>query len=273
MCLEFDQSLVHSIKWVEYFMENEKMLGADPDLFMRGVHYVLTNAVYANEPVIFKEWFEKFKRFRSKYSSKFNENSKLLDFSYFRNAQLNDILINKNFDQFDIVEKEIKDSLVLYNVKLDSHRSIMFQYKLAMVNIYLGRYSKALDYLNSIIGNTMDILRTDIYCYSRLLHVVCHYGLNNFDLLESLIPSVKNSFISNLHMNRSLEIIFTQLRKGTKSMNFGINADLSETIKKIENLEERKYDRVPQIYFDFKLWLQSQINNVSMSELNKVVAL
>jgi len=40
-------------------------------------------------------------------------------------------------------------------------------------------YERTIDYLNKIINWKVD-LRTDLQCYSRLLHLIAHYELGNY---------------------------------------------------------------------------------------------
>ena len=44
-------------------------------------------------------------------------------------------------------------------------------------------------YLNKIINWKVD-LRNDLQAYARLLHLIAHYELGNFNLLEYLVKSV-----------------------------------------------------------------------------------
>jgi hypothetical protein len=61
---------------------------------------------------------------------------------------------------------------------------LVFYYKIASLYFGSGDNEKAIDYLNKIINEKAD-LRTDLQCYSRLLHLIAHYELGNFELLNT----------------------------------------------------------------------------------------
>ena len=56
---------------------------------------------------------------------------------------------------------------------------------------------KAIEYLNKLIDDSEQQLRTDIFCYARLIHLMCHYKMNNFSLVINLLPSVRTAFETN----------------------------------------------------------------------------
>ena len=83
----------------------------------------------------------------------------------------------------------IEEKLKEYGIYLDRHRILVFYYKIACLYFGSGDYGNTIDYLNKIINWKVD-LRTDLQCYSRLLHLIAHYELGNDNLLEYLIKSV-----------------------------------------------------------------------------------
>ncbi|MBT8189898.1 MAG: hypothetical protein KJO29_05675 [Bacteroidia bacterium] len=266
MCLDFKSSMDAAMSWVNEFHKEEDMKTIDPDLYMRGLHYVMTNAYYRRNKNIFETAFDSFTDFRMKNLDTFKMNSRIFDFVYFGNARLNTLFIHNNFEGLSEIESDILENIDRYNYHLDSHRIIMFYYKLAMAFMHRGNYSTALDYWNTILSNNLDPLRSDIYCYSRLLHLLCHYSLNSFDLVENIIQSVKNAFHSYGHMNKTLELFFSFIRKGCRAMNFGLNQDMEELKSRLLKLTESRYELIPFQYFDFNLWLDSQIMNTSIEK-------
>ena len=270
MCLNFKESLIHAKKWIDTFSDQSQMLDYDPDLYMRGMHYGLTNSFYIGSKDQFNELMLQYRNFRTKRRENFSENSRIIDFIYFNNAILNEIIINNDYSKFDLIKKDLMDQLESFAPMLDQHRIIMFHYKISMILLYEGKYSEALDYLNQIISTQEEPLRSDILCYSRLLHLLCHFGLNNFDLLPTLLNSVRNSFINNKIYTQSLEAMFVFLRKAIKAMNFGINDEIADLQAKWHKLFQSKYEELPLIYFDFENWLRSQSYNIS---IEKTIAL
>lgn len=73
---------------------------------------------------------------------------------------------------------------------LSNDYRILFHYQLAYFYFADTRYSKALDHLNKILGERNDP-RTDIQSYGRVLNLMVHYELKNYDLIEYLCRSTR----------------------------------------------------------------------------------
>ncbi len=66
---------------------------------------------------------------------------------------------------------------------------LVFYYKIACLYFGSGDNEKSIEYLNRIINWKVD-LRTDFNVMPVLLHLIAHYELGNYDILEYLIKSV-----------------------------------------------------------------------------------
>src|SRR5690606_34474733 len=95
---------------------------------------------------------------------------------------------------------------------LDRHRILVFYYKIACLYFGSGDNEKAIDYLQKIINWKLD-LRTDLQCYARLLHLIAHYELGNFELLEYLVKSVYRFMAKMGSLSIVEEAMFSFLRK------------------------------------------------------------
>jgi hypothetical protein len=83
----------------------------------------------------------------------------------------------------------IEEKLEEYALYIDSHRLLVFNYKIASLYFGNGNFDISIDYLQKII-NGSDGMRNDLQCYARLMHLMAHYELGNFEILDSLIRSV-----------------------------------------------------------------------------------
>src|SRR5690606_25286723 len=111
---------------------------------------------------------------------------------------------------------EIEEKLHDYMLYLDRHRVLIFYYKIASLYFGSGNFEKAVDYLNKIIHWKVD-LRTDLQCYARLLHLIAHYELGNFDILEYLIKSVYRFMAKMENLSRVEEEIFRFLPRAIRT--------------------------------------------------------
>jgi len=269
MRLDFHFCYKHAVQWLSKMDTYTDLKRADSDLYVRGFHYVLTSCFYLDDKMRFETWYDKYKDYRKKHHDKFDETSKLLDFCYFDNADLNHRLINNRLGRIDVVAKDLELKMAKLSDRLDIHRSMIFYFKLGMIYSYKGDEAKAIDYYNRVLDNQEQQLRTDIFCYCRLLHLMSHYRINNFNLVINLLPSVKATFESSNMMNPIVELMISFLRKGSKALNFGINDLIGSTLEKLETLKESPYAKVAFLYYDHISWVESIQRNLSIEKLKK----
>ena len=133
---------------------------------------------------------------------------------------------------------------------------------------YLGNYSKSSQYLNRIISSPSEKIGMEVFHYSRLIHLLCHYRENNFELVDNILTSVRQGFINNKLNNKLTELIFLFTRKGVKALNFGLKDEINMNLDKLSNIQSsNSFDKLSFCYFDFSLWLKSIRDNCSIKDL------
>ncbi len=267
MRLEFHLSYKHAVKWVERCSNQKARLNWDAALYMRGMHYLLTSCFYLRRRDKFDYWFKVYTVWRNQHWPQFDEASKLLDLSYFSNAELNYRIISNKFHKLDHYVQQWNTKIEDYGFTLDKHRVRIFYYKYAMLYSYKGDYEKALDFINFVLDDTDQQIRPDIFCYARLLHLLCHYKLNNFHLILNLLPNVKQSFESTRMVNQVVELMFNFLRRGSRAMNFGISQYIEDTVLKLKGCESGDLERVAFLYYDFTSWVESTLHGTPMEKI------
>ena len=73
------------------------MIEEDPDLYMRGLHYVLTCLYNNGDYSQFMEYLNQFEEFEKKYSPSLNATSNLLAFVYIDTARINKHFLEGSF--------------------------------------------------------------------------------------------------------------------------------------------------------------------------------
>lgn len=270
MSLSFHMSYRHAVNWIELMDKTPGLKEEDPDLFMRGFHYILTNCFYLNRADKFEFWIEKYREFRKQYLQKMNATTRLLDFCYYDNAEMNYMIIKNKYPRLSTYTEQLELRMQSLKGKLDVHRIMIFYYKLSLIFSYRGDYQTAIDYLNRIIDQPEKQLRADIFSYARLVHLMCHYRINNFNLVLNLLPSVKATFESNNRTNPVVDQIIGFLRKGSNAINFGINELILSTTDKIRNYKDEPYSKVAFLYYDFINWMNSVNKAVSIEKVRKI---
>ena len=263
---DFLQYYRYTQKWVDLFDEYPFMLTAETAMYIKGMHNLMGAHFNLLNHEKLKESIRKFEDFTKHPIITGNENNRILTYVYLYTAKLNLCFLQGNFTKglklVPFLEKMLKE----YGLYLDKHRVLVFYYKIASLYFGSGDNEKAIDYLNKIINEKAD-LRTDLQCYARLLHLIAHYELGNFELLEYLIKSVYRYMAKMQNLSKVEEEIFAFLRR---SFRVGAHALKPEFEKLLETL--KRYERNPLetrafSYLDIISWLESKINNVNVQDV------
>ncbi|MEO7834711.1 MAG: hypothetical protein ABIR50_05285, partial [Ginsengibacter sp.] len=153
-----------------------------------------------------------------------------------------------------------------YNLFLDQHRTLIFYYKIASLYFGAGDYDNAIDYLNKIINWKVN-LRNDLQCYARLLHLIAHYELGNFQLLEYLIKTVYRFMAKMQNLSLVEEEMFKFLRKSFYLSAKRLKPEFEKLLNKIKQFETSKFETRAFAYLDIISWLESKVSEKQTYEI------
>ncbi|HXO76691.1 MAG TPA: hypothetical protein VN824_15670, partial [Puia sp.] len=199
-------------KWVDIFEREPFMVAIETSHYIKGMHNLLSANFDLLNDEKFRETLNTFEAFSESDIVKNNINNRIQTFVYLYISKLNQHFIDGTFTEGTALVPYIEEKLKEYWMYLDRHRILVFYYKIACLYFGAGDYGKTIDYLNKIINWKVD-LRTDLQCYSRLLHLIAHYELGNFSLLEYLTKSVYRFMAKMENLSLVEEEIFKFLRK------------------------------------------------------------
>jgi len=162
------------------------------------------------------------------------------------------------------IEKKLEE----YNLNLDRHRVLVFYYKIACLYFGSGDNEKTIEYLNKIINWKVD-LRTDLQCYARLLHLIAHYELGNYQLLEYLIKSVYRFMAKMKNLSVVEEEIFRFLRKSFSLSPNKIIPAFKLLKEKLQRYQGNPLETRSFMYLDIIAWLESKILNAPVQQVRR----
>jgi hypothetical protein len=248
-------------KWVDLFHHDRFMIEVETGHYIKGMHNLLGAHFDLQNYAKFNEALKEFEAFSHSRAVQQNDNNRLLVFVY-----LNISRINKHFNEGTFTEgtklvPHIEETLKEYELYLDRHRVLVFYYKFASLYFGSGDYETTIDYLNKIINWKMD-LRTDLQCYSRLLHLIAHYELGNYDLLEFLIKSVYRFMAKMESLSLVEEEIFRFLRRSFRLSPKALTPEFEKLLEKLKKQERNHFETRAFVYLDIISWLESKISKV-----------
>src|SRR6185295_17365507 len=179
--------------------------------------------------------------------------------------------INQHFMQGSFAEglKEvpmIEEKLKEYALYIDNHRQLVFNYKIASLYFGSGNYDISIDYLQKII-NGSEGMRNDLQCYARLLHLMAHYELGNFEIIESLIRSVYRYMAKMENLTIVEEEIFKFLRNSFHVHRQKLKPELQKLLGNIKKLEKNRFQTRSFAYLDIISWVESKVLEKPMSTI------
>jgi hypothetical protein len=129
-----------------------------------------------------------------------------------------------------------------------------------------GDYSKCIDYLNKIINWKVD-LRNDLQSYSRLLHLMAHYEMGNYDIIEYLIRSVYRYMAKMENLTVVEEAMFSFLRNNFHVSPKKLKPEFEKLLQKIKRLEKNRFETRAFAYLDVISWLESKVYDKPMHQI------
>ena len=160
----------------------------------------------------------------------------------------------------------LEEKLKEYALFLDNHRLLVFNYKIANLYFGSGKYDITIDYLQKIINVNPD-LRNDLQCYARLLHLMAHYELGNFEIMDSLIKSVYRFMARMENLTVVEELMFKFLRNSFHRPRAKIKAELEQFLTSIKALEKNRFQTRTFAYLDIISWVESKVYEKPVSKV------
>jgi tetratricopeptide (TPR) repeat protein len=195
-----------------------------------------------------------------------NKNNQLQTFIYLYTSRINSHFMMGTFTEGLHLVPYIEEKLKEYELFLDRHRVLVFYYKFASLYFGSGLYEQSIDYLNKIIQLKVD-LRTDLQCYARLLHLIAHYELGNYDLLQYLLKSVYRFMYKMKNLSIVEEKIFAFLRQALRLTPKQIKPLFASLLSELKPLEKSNTGNRAFMYLDIISWLESKLSDEPVQQV------
>lgn len=264
--LDFTKYYRHAEKWVHLFEKHAEAKREDPILYVKAMHNLLNALFIIGRHQKMVEELHKFEKFYE-IAGSYNENLEIQVFVYLFTSKINLHFLEGTFTEGLSLVKPIEEKLKQYQLYIDTHRILVFYYKIASLYFGAGDSEKAIVYLSKIINLKVGQLRTDIQCFARLLHLIAHYELGNMALVEYLIKSVYRYLSKMENMDAVLVEIFSFLRRSLSSKPRDEKKSFIQLRDTLEKISTNKYNRRSYQYLDIVSWLDSKIEGVPVQRI------
>ncbi|MBA3706053.1 MAG: hypothetical protein H0W84_09185 [Bacteroidetes bacterium] len=166
---------------------------------------------------------------------------------------------------------DVEKGLNTYKNQINKIQQIVFFLNIASVYIGVCRYNDAMIWNNKLLNDMEAGIRYDALSYSRIINLIIHYELKNYDQLEYFVKSTYRFLSKQKHLHKIEAIFLHFIEKKLPAIN---NKDLliksfSELKKELILISKKPAESYGLEYFDFISWLESKIENRSFAEIVK----
>lgn len=253
-------------KWVDIFDEEPEMKQVETGHYIRGMHNLISAHFDLRNYDKFERTLKVFEEFAESDVIKNNANNSIQVFVYLYTSEINRHFMQGTFDEGLKVVPTIIEKLREYSLYMDAHRVLVFYYKIASLYFGSGDYDNTVTYLTKIINWKLN-LRNDLQCYARLLHLIAHYELGNYDLLEYLTKSVYRFMAKMENLSLVEEEIFQFLRKAFNLSPRELKPEFEKLLAKLKKVENNKFESRAFAYLDIISWLESKISGQKVQDV------
>ncbi len=133
-------------------------------------------------------------------------------------------------------------------------------FTIAKIYFYTGDLDKASDWVNRIVLDEKPNAADDVICFSRILNILIHYDLGNYDLLKYELKSTRRFLLKKKRLFLVEDLLLKQLGRmisikdpeKKRDLLIGFHEKLEETLKK-------EFEVNAQSYLNLLNWLKSKI--------------
>lgn len=263
---DFIQYYRYAQKWVDLFKEHPEMINVETGHYIKGMHNLLNAHFDLRNHQQLDIVLEELERFEPSHAVQHHDNFRVQVFVSIQQAKINRHFMRGTFAEGLSLVPYIEKKLEEYALFLDKHRILVFNYKIASLYFGSGDYNTTIDYVQRIINEPID-LRGDLQCYARLLHLLSHYELGNFGLMEPLTKSVYRFMAKMENLTVIEEEIFRFLRTSLQFSRHKVRQELEQFLQKIKHLEKNRFETRAFAYLDIISWVESKVYNKPMSDV------
>ncbi len=253
-------------RWVNLFEEHPFMKETETGHYLKGMHNLLNAHFDLRNYKEFDKTLHELEIFSKTDLANQNNNNIVQTFIYLSSARLNRFIMFGNFKDGLTVLPGIEKQLKEHALFIDRHRILVFNYKAASLYFGATDYNTCIDYLRKIINENID-LRTDIQCYARVLHLIAHYELGNYDIIDHLTRSVYR-FMAKMQNLTSIEKeMFAFLRKTFFVKATDMHPEFLLFLSNIKKFEKDRFETRSFAYLDVVSWVESKVIKTSLASV------
>jgi len=253
-------------KWLDLYEEDPRMVGIETGHYIKGLNSLLNAHFALRDFRGFERTLGDFERFAATEEAQRHDNFRVHASIYMNSARINGHLMRGTFSEGVKLVPEVERSLAEWKLFVDPHRIMLFNYKFA--SMYFGNrdFGRAIDYTRVIIDEGGE-MRVDLQCYARLVHLLSHYELGNYEILDSLSKSAMRFFSRMKKLTDVERATFDFVQHSFGHPPREIRERLQKLYDRISHLEKSRFETRSFAYLDIISWAESKLTGRTMESV------
>lgn len=261
---DYKNLLVHCLKLVE-------LLEANP-LLMKEDNYIasLNNLLIVQiELKKYNDALVTIKKLRNLETKSPTMQARIFVTSY--DTELNLYLRTGEFEKGITLVDEVESGLKKFKNRINKESEVLFNFNISYLYFGLEEYENSLKRINEIINDKELNIREDIQCFARILNLLVHYELRNFDLIEYIMKSTRR-YLSNKNKLNKFELITLSYIRKLINAKTGDDRNFifREWKKELNNISDDILEIKAFEYFDFLSWIESKISGKKLADIIQI---
>lgn len=201
---------------------------------------------------------------------KITENNRVLMFKSLNN-ELIYLISTAQYEKADELVEEISAQLEDFKGKLGESDEVIYLYNFSNLYIYSGQYNKSLRWLSKLLNHKYVGYREDVYAFARILNLLVHYELGNYDVLPYYVRSTYRYLKKEQRTSKIEYLLVDFIKKKVPKFERGVSKAVIDAFVELKAdidavLAENEYEATLMEYFDLSIYLSSKINKTTFRE-------
>ena len=266
---DFNKNYQYATRLLKIFHFNPVLMNTRPGDYLKALHLMLIAEYNLFDYPSFTRSLEELKKYALLEVVSGDESLAFRTYKYLYLHEINLYYLEGNFTS-GIKELFGNDTIVRFIEKTDDHTKLIFYYKIACLYFGSGQYNLSVKWLNKIINEPSSMLREDLHCFARIVHLISHYELENFDVINYYIISTYRFLLKKADLHSFQKYIIEFLRKLAKVPDTFQLMQMFQLLKtQLLPLTESRFESRAFHYFDIISWLESRIEKKPVEEIVK----
>lgn len=228
--------------------------------YLATLNNMLIDSLIIGKYDILKEGIDRLVKIPERKEFKYIKN---IESRVFRQRYL--LLINWSLSQNDFEKAldwipDMEAGLEKFGNKIEKQHRVTFYYLTAYILFLDRNFGEALRWNNLIINDPKEDVVKEIFYFARVLNLLIHFELENYDLLESLLLSTPKFLRSRRTLYKTEKTLFRLLGKILKQINKKEKQKLfTEFQIELDNLFSSPKEKRVFNYLDLRIWLKEKV--------------